>query len=160
MSTKPSSVNGTEILNGAEALRELSARTIFLHQAVADHLGLNITDHKCLDIVLKHGPMTAGRLAEDSSLTTGAITGVVDRLEKKGFVRRVAAPQDRRKTMIEVVPEGVRQIEQIFADLAQKTAEIVARYSQAERAAIDDFAHQTAAMIDAFVRDLRNRKDP
>lgn len=159
-------MNGEDALKGADALnradlwRELSARTIFLHQAVADHLGLNITDHKCLDIVLTRGPMTAGRLAEDSGLTTGAITGVVDRLEKKGFVRRVAAPQDRRKTMIEVVPEGVRQMEQLFAGLSQKTAEIVARYSAAERAAIDDFARQAAAMIDAFVRDLRNKSHP
>ena len=151
MSTKPRGMDG---VNG---WRELSARTIFLHQAIADNLGLNITDHKCLDIVLTHGPMTAGRLAEDSALTTGAITGVVDRLEKKGFVRRVADPHDRRKTMIEAVPESLAEIEQIFARLAQKTAEITARYSEVERAAIDDFAHRGATMIDAFVRELRSK---
>ena len=151
MSTKPG------VMDGVNGWRELSARTIFLHQAIADHLGLNITDHKCLDLVLTHGPMTAGRLAEDSALTTGAITGVVDRLDKKGFVRRVADPHDRRKTMIEVVPESLTEVEQIFARLAQKTAEITTRYSDAERAAINDFAHRGAVMIDAFVRELRNK---
>lgn len=145
-------------VDGMDAWRELNARTIFLHQAIADHLGLNLTDHKCLDLVLARGPMAAGRLAEDSGLTTGAITGVVDRLEKKGFVRRVADPYDRRKTMIEVVPESLGAIEQLFAGLAAKTAEISARYSAAERAAIDDFARRTAAMIDAFVRELRGRQ--
>lgn len=147
-----------QTVGSLDAWRELSARTIFLHQAIADHLGLNLTDHKCLDLVLTRGPMTAGRLAEDSGLTTGAITGVVDRLEKKGFVRRVADPHDRRKTMIEVVPESLGAIEQLFAGLAAKTAEISARYSAVERAAIDDFARRTAAMIDEFVRELRGQQ--
>ena len=141
-----------------DSWRELSARTIFLHQAIADHLGLNLTDHKCLDIVLTRGPMTAGRLAEDSSLTTGAITGVVDRLEKKGFVRRVADPHDRRKTMIEVVPERLIGIEQLFAGLSKKMTAATAHYSASERAAIDDFARRTATVIDEFVRELRSRQ--
>jgi DNA-binding MarR family transcriptional regulator len=70
---------------GQEVGRELSARTVLFHQAVADRLGIGITDHKCLDIAhraAKGQTLTAGRLAEETGLTTGAITGVLDRLEK------------------------------------------------------------------------------
>ncbi len=65
--------------------RELSAATIMFHQAIADRLGLNPTDHKCLDLLASKGLMTAGELAEMTGLTTGAITGVIDRLEAAGF---------------------------------------------------------------------------
>src|SRR5215813_7862986 len=81
--------------------RQLSAATILFHQAVADRLGMNVTDHKCADILERHGPLTAGELAERTGLTTGAITGVIDRLEKTGFVRRAEDPGDRRRVIIE-----------------------------------------------------------
>ena len=62
------------------------------HQAIADRLGLNVTDHKCIDLLLMKGPLTAGELAGMTGLTTGAITAVIDRLEKAGFVRREDDP--------------------------------------------------------------------
>lgn len=139
--------------------RELSARTIFLHQAIADRLGLNLTDHKCLDILLQRGPITAGRLAEASGLTTGAITGVVDRLEKAGFVVRTADETDRRKTVIVVQPERLGQITRLFQDLGSRTEVLMARYSEAEWAAINDFAERTGAMIEAFVKELKDSSD-
>jgi DNA-binding MarR family transcriptional regulator len=138
--------------------RELSARTIFLHQAIADHFGLNITDHKCLDILVTHGPMPAGQLAQLSGLTTGAITGVVDRLEKKGFVHRAADPKDRRKTVIVTEPARVKDLDRIFGRLAERTAAILARYSAKERAAIDDFARRTAELVDEFVKELKGKR--
>ncbi|WP_392435861.1 MarR family transcriptional regulator [Chlorogloeopsis fritschii PCC 9212] len=72
--------------------RELSAATVLFHTAIAERLGLNTTDHKCADILAQTGAITAGELAERTGLTTGAITGVVDRLEKAGFVRRERDP--------------------------------------------------------------------
>jgi DNA-binding MarR family transcriptional regulator len=135
--------------------RELSARTIFLHQAIADRFGLNITDHKCLDLLVNQGPMPAGRLAELSGLTTGAITGVVDRLEKKGFVQRAADPRDRRKAVIVPVPEKVAEIGKIFGRLAERTAAVIARYSPKERAAIDDFAVRMSTLVEQFVEELK-----
>lgn len=135
--------------------RDLSARTIFLHQAIADHLGLNLTDHKCLDILQQTGPMTAGKLAEASGLTTGAITGVIDRLERKGYVARTADDEDRRKTVIVVVQEHLAEIRRLFAELARQTADIMAAYSDSEQAAIVDFAQRTGEMIDSFVKELK-----
>src|SRR5579862_3079248 len=84
-----------------DGFRQLSAATILFHQAVADRLGMNITDHKCADILARTGPITAGELARRTGLTTGAITGVIDRLEKAGFVRRVRDENDRRRVIVE-----------------------------------------------------------
>lgn len=75
------------------------------YQATED-LGVNPTDLGALCLLLLHGPAPAGRLAELTGLTTGAVTGVVDRLEKGGFVRREVDPADRRKVI--VVPDGER----------------------------------------------------
>lgn len=139
--------------------RELSARTIFLHQAIADHLGLNITDHKCLDILLQHGPMTAGKLAEASGLTTGAITGVIDRLENKGFVSRAADARDRRKTVIVILPERLAEITHLFRELGEKTEALMACYTPEEQTVIDDFARRTGDIIAAFVKKLKGQHE-
>jgi DNA-binding MarR family transcriptional regulator len=74
-------------------------------QAVADALGLNRTDMRCLDVIQREGSVTAGRLAEATGLTTGAITTVLDRLERRGFARRVRDESDRRRVLVEIAPE-------------------------------------------------------
>ena len=71
-------------------------------QAVADHVGINRTDARCLDLVDQAGGMTAGELARAAGLTSGAVTAVVDRLESAGFARRVPDPTDRRRVRVEV----------------------------------------------------------
>ena len=103
-----------------DKLRETSTETIMLHQAVADVLGLHITDHKCLDIIYRYGAMPAGRLAELTGLTTGAVTGIIDRLEKSGYVRRTDDPKDRRRIIVEPTRNKKleRKLEAIFAPLA------------------------------------------
>ena len=116
--------------------RALSARTIFLHQAIADRLGLNITDHKCLDILVRQGAMTAGRLAQESGLTTGAITGVVDRLEKRGFARRAADDRDRRKTLVVPQTDAMGEVADLFAELARRMEATMASYTPEQRITI------------------------
>jgi DNA-binding MarR family transcriptional regulator len=73
--------------------------------AIANFLGVNRTDARCLDLVGREGRITAGRLAESSGLTTGAVTIVIDRLSSAGYVRRVRDPDDRRKVYVEMTPE-------------------------------------------------------
>src|SRR5215467_14448614 len=108
--------------------REMSAATIMFHQAVADRLGMNVTDHKCADILSRTGPITAGELAERTGLTTGAITGVIDRLAKAGFVRRAKDPHDRRRVIIEPLSDRLAQkIGPLFESMARATAELCAR---------------------------------
>ncbi len=75
-------------------------------QAVADALGANRTDMRCLDVIDREQPVAAGRLAEVTGLTTGAITVVLDRLEKAGYARRVADPSDRRRVLVELTRQA------------------------------------------------------
>ena len=90
-----------------EAMRRSSAQGVIFGQTVANVAGISGSDLECLDFLNLEGRVTAGRLAEVTGLTTGAITGVVDRLEKAGLVRRERDEADRRKVFIAIVPENV-----------------------------------------------------
>ena len=117
-----------------DRFREMSTETIMFHQAVADELGLNITDHKCVDLIHRFGAMPAGRLAELTSLTTGAVTGMIDRLEKVGYVRRTNDPKDRRKTIVEPISNKrlERKIEMIFMPLHERMHKFLSSSSDSE----------------------------
>lgn len=117
-----------------DRFREMSTETVMFHQAVADELRLYITDHKCLNIIHRFGAMPAGRLGEMTGLTTGAITGMIDRLEKAGYVRRANDPKDRRKTIVEPVRNKKleRKIEMIFMPLHERMHKFLSSYSDSE----------------------------
>ena len=119
-----------------QKFREISTETIMFHQAIADVLGLHITDHKVLDFIYRYGPMPAGRLSELTSLTTGAVTGIIDRLEKAGYVRRVNDPKDRRRTIIELTRNKKLQkkLEDIFTPLSMRMHKVLSSYSDNELA--------------------------
>jgi DNA-binding MarR family transcriptional regulator len=84
----------------------------------AERLGVGRTDLHCLNAIENAGGLTAGELAEETGLTTGAITGVIDRLERAGFARRVADPGDRRRVKVEVTPKFYAQADRIWGPLA------------------------------------------
>ena len=88
-----------------QALRDTSAQSVLFSQAVADRVGISPTDLETLDILVRSGPMTAGRLAELTGLTTGAITGLVDRLERRGYAHREPHPTDRRSVIVQPLIE-------------------------------------------------------
>ena len=112
----------------------MSTETIMFHQAIADELGLYITDHKCVDIIHRFGAMPAGRLGEMTGLTTGAITGMIDRLEKAGYVKRANDPKDRRKTIVEPIRNKKleKKIEMIFTPLHERMHKFLSSYSDSE----------------------------
>ena len=123
-----------------DEFRQLATATILFHQAIADRLGMHVTDHKCGDILMGTGPITAGELAKRTGLTTGAITGVIDRLEKAGLVRRAKEPGDRRRVIIEPLPERIKeQIVPLFQSIGRAIADMCAPYSTHELAVICDF---------------------
>ena len=97
-----------------------------LDAAIAEWLGVNRTDLVCLDILARLGTVPAGRLAEESRLTTGAITAVLDRLERAGYVQRLADPSDRRRVLVETT-ERFRELAEhawgpVAAELARRRA--------------------------------------
>src|SRR5262245_29004991 len=137
---KESRTRGKLLAQLSDNFRAQSAATVMFHQAIAERLGMNITDHKAADILTRTGPITAGELAERTGLTTGAITGLVDRLEKAGFVRRAEDPCDRRRVIIVPdVKEMERVIGPLFVSMAQAAMELCSRYGTKELEVIRDF---------------------
>jgi DNA-binding MarR family transcriptional regulator len=84
----------------------------------AERLGVNRTDLHCLNTIENAGGLTAGELARETGLTTGAVTGVIDRLERAGYARRVPDPEDRRRVKVEVTPKFYSRADRIWGPLA------------------------------------------
>jgi DNA-binding MarR family transcriptional regulator len=142
-----------------EKRREMSTETIMFHQGVADQLGLHITDHKCLDLIRQYGAMPAGRLAELTGLTTGAVTGIIDRLEEAGYVRRANDPKDRRRTIIEPVrnKKWERNVEAIFIPFHERMRKLLSSYSDSELAFLLDVLTKTVELTREESKKLRTR---
>lgn len=140
-----------------EKFREMSTETILFHQAVADLLGLHITDHKCLDFIYRFGAMPAGRLAKLTGLTTGAVTGIIDRLEEAGYVRRTNDPKDRRRTIVEPTRNKKleKQLEMTFIPLHESMHKLLSSYSDSELAFLLDAATKSAELTHEESRKLR-----
>ena len=118
------------------------------HHAVAERLGLNPSEHKAADMLLRYGPMTAGELAEETGLTTGAITGLVDRLEKTGYVRREPDTHDRRRVIVTpVYAEKCQQLSHVFEPLVKAMGDLMSHYTPQEAAAITDFCTKAAEVL-------------
>lgn len=138
------------IANIVDLLREQSTQTVLFHTVVAQQFGLNTTDHKALDIIVKSGKMTAGQLAETTRLTTGAVTGIIDRLEKAGFVRRVLDPHDRRRIFVEIMPDAEERMSPVFAPIQKQTESFLGKYTDAELVVIVDFVEQCIELAKGF----------
>ncbi len=144
-----------------DEMRETTTVTILFHQAIADRLGMNITDHKCAGILARSGPITAGELARRTGLTTGAITGVIDRLERAGFARRARDPSDRRKVIIQPDPKRIeRKIVPLFDSMGRAAARLYERYSAQELSLILDFATRSRAVAEEETRKLQDATPP
>jgi DNA-binding MarR family transcriptional regulator len=110
----------------------------------AEALGVNLTDLHCLNIVENRGGLTAGALAAQAGLTTGAVTGVVDRLERAGYARRVPDPSDRRRVSIEVTDHFYARADKIWHPLAAEWhAELARRFSDDQLDLITGFLEVT-----------------
>ena len=128
---------------GLEVGRELGARGILFHQAIATVAGVSVTDLKCLDYVERMGEVTAGDLARETGLTTGAITAAIDRLEKAGLARRERSGSDRRKVFIRLCQSpAMARIAPFYEALGRDSAQMVSRYSIAQLETIKDFCER------------------
>src|SRR5947209_12912026 len=114
------------------AMRRSSAQGVIFGQTVANVAGISGSDLECLDFLNLEGRVTAGRLAEVTGLTTGAITGVVDRLEKAGLVRRERDESDRRKVFITTIPENVAKIGRFYEHMQRAILKDWENYTDAE----------------------------
>lgn len=110
------------------AMRTFGDQDALFSQAVAERLGLHPSDLRCLQVLHREGALNAGRLAELTGLTTGAVTGLVDRLEKAQFVRRARGAQDRRQVVIEALPERAPELDAALAGMRQRLEALARPY--------------------------------
>lgn len=108
-------------------------------EAAAEYLGINRTDARCLDIIDQHGHLTAGELARESGLTTGAVTALLDRLEERGYVRRVRDKSDRRLVIVEMTEKARRRAWEVFGPIAEEGFTELDRFTDEELTFIRDF---------------------
>jgi DNA-binding MarR family transcriptional regulator len=147
----------SEALN--RAMREISGMGVLHSQMIAERLGVNSTDLECLDLIVMRGPVTAGELARATSLTTGAITGVIDRLERAGFAAREPDPDDRRKVRVRALPAIAQTIAPLYQPMADATAAVLATYDETQLAfALELMTRLNAAASEAMAA-LRAQAD-
>jgi DNA-binding MarR family transcriptional regulator len=108
-------------------------------QAMSDHFGINRTDARCIDLIDQAGGMTAGELARAAGLTSGAVTAVIDRLERSGLARRVRDEDDRRRVRIETTPKVWEMVEPLMTPYLRDAQTILDEYSTAEIARFATF---------------------
>jgi len=128
--------------------RRMSTQTVFLHQAIAQSFGLNATDTKCVDLILSHpvGSVTAGQLSAMTGLTTGAITHILDRLEKRQIIERVRDTRDRRRIFIRVNPQSLEPLIPQYEAIGKAFTDLVDQYSDEELQLICDYMEKASAV--------------
>ncbi|GAA4537231.1 MarR family winged helix-turn-helix transcriptional regulator [Amycolatopsis samaneae] len=147
-------VSAEELGRFAQLGREGSTLAVLRHARIADQMGLAPSDHKAYDLVSQaEGPLTAGRIAELTGLSTGAVTGVIDRLEKVGLVRRVRDTEDRRKVLVEIVPNAAAKFAPLFQSALEATERILAEFSPSERKVVERFQNALLDQMRAEILD-------
>ncbi|MFF5494545.1 MarR family winged helix-turn-helix transcriptional regulator [Streptomyces aquilus] len=136
--------------------RRYMASYALFNQALADHLGLHPTDLQCLNLLtLEGGPVTTGRIAELTGLTTGSATRLVDRLERAGYVVRERDAVDRRRVLVTTVPEKIVEFGRVWDRLGGGWAALFDDLDAGELALIVDHMKRTTEFSAAQVARLR-----
>lgn len=138
------------------SLKQLSQQyaytTLQMHETIARKLGFSATDHKYLSFFLVKGKLTAGELAELSGLTTGAVTGLIDRFEKKKLVKRQHDDSDRRKVFIIPNKEKILTLfEPFYKDFQNETETIISSFSEGEKEIINTYLLESIELMQATI---------
>jgi DNA-binding MarR family transcriptional regulator len=120
------------------AVRAAQAAVDEMDEAASKALGINRTDARALDVVMREGPVTPGRLAKESGLTTAAVTSVLDRLEKAGFVTRARDTEDRRRVFVESTPLADERAAELYGPMGSFREELT-QYTMDQLEVLRDF---------------------
>jgi len=137
-------------------LREYLNAVDLYDDAVAERMGLSRTDLRCVDTLERRGTMTAGALAEASGLTTGAVTFLLDRLERAGVIRRVRDTEDRRRVLVELVPDAALRAYRLHLPMIAAMRELARHYRMDELSTIRDFLCQARGVYELHAPLLRS----
>jgi DNA-binding MarR family transcriptional regulator len=143
--------------DGAEWGRRLSTAVVMFHEALGNRLGLSAVDHRALSLIMRHAPLSAGTLARLTGLTPGAVTGMIDRLERVGYVRRGPDPADRRRILISPALDRENRLTSGYAELGAAMSRFMAKYDEAELAVIADYVANTIDVLEEQTRRLSAR---
>jgi DNA-binding MarR family transcriptional regulator len=158
MSRERSSDRASLYAELGDEVRASQRATDVVDELVCQLLGINRTDARCMDILDQHGSMSAGDLAEASRLSTGAITAVIDRLERAGLAHRVPDPSDRRRVLVEVTPKAVAMATELMVEpMRELYTPMADRYSEDDLRLILDFTRQGREIQERHAEWLRAR---
>ncbi|MDR6486215.1 DNA-binding MarR family transcriptional regulator [Chryseobacterium vietnamense] len=145
------------IQNFRETSRAYSDASIFMHEAIARKAGLSSTDHKYLGLILKYESITAGEISKLTGLTTGAVTGLIDRLEKKELIKRQFIKEDRRKVIIiPNVENSMKLLGPVFEELQQKNLALISGFSKKEIETIERYFREATVLMKETADHLNN----
>jgi len=128
-------------------IRRHTTAAVLFHHSLAERLGLGPTDLKCFDLLREHGAMSGSELAALTGLTTGAVTGVVARLEDAGFVRRAPDPSDGRKQVLTAITDASHAIHGTFKRVHGAVADVLSGFDAAQLSAISEFLSRSAEVL-------------
>lgn len=139
------------------AIQETGTLTVLHTNAIASKVGLSATEFETLDIIGRHQPITAGELAMYCGLTTGGVTGVVDRLEAAGFARRVRDANDRRRVFIEPVRKSAaeKKVWKLYRPMENAFHKTVSQYNDDELKCIVRFCETMNVHVKEIISELR-----
>lgn len=138
----------SSVLELRKAGQQYAFASLQMHETIAKSVGFSATDHKYLGFFLQKGKLTAGELAELSGLTTGAVTGLIDRFEKRKLVKREFDAADRRKVFIVPFKEKIMKLfEPYYKDFQEETEKLIATFSSDERKIIQDFFEKSIKLM-------------
>ena len=138
---------GSMLEEFARVGRDHSDATVLYHATMASLLGLHPTDYKALGMLLRRGPMSAGDIARVSGLARSSVTNLIDRLEEKGFARRVRDTADRRRVLVEPVADRIGPAGKRVDSARRSLARLIERYTDSELAVINDFLARNAQRL-------------
>ena len=135
--------------------QQYSYTSIQMHEAVARKAGLSGTDHKYLGFLIEKGQMTAGELSNLTGLTTGAVTGLIDRFEKKKLVKRQFAQDDRRKVIIEPNTKNIMALlVPLYKEFRNKSEKLITSFSNKEIKILETYFLQAIEIMDETTNKL------
>lgn len=142
------------------AVQDNGNTNVLMVHAIAQHVGLSATEFECASLIQDDGPFTAGELARRCHITTGGMTGMIDRLEKRGFVKRESDPKDRRRVLVRAIDnkEAREKVTKLYAPLQKSFNELVDSYSDEQLAVVVDFMRKANAMFHETVNSLPDKQ--
>jgi DNA-binding MarR family transcriptional regulator len=141
-------------------MRLMSSFDALFSHAVAERVGVHATDIETMDLLNTLGTMTAGELSEHTGLSSGATTRLIDRLVRKGYVRRTADEVDRRRVLIEPIYENLGELADLFQPMLEGMDEVFSSFSDEQLATIVEFAQRSNAHVARINAELRAQDDP